>query len=116
MLFNKGHRARSVTNQITTTAPVTASEIQKLPRFNGYMLQEGRVLRFRLKRPSKKGALLEPVLRTIPPLIFREEPESVLTDQSFVVCPVDDPIPPPWNFDDYRTDVIEGEAALTGKA
>ncbi len=28
MLFNKGHRARSVTNQITTTAPVTAAEIQ----------------------------------------------------------------------------------------
>jgi hypothetical protein len=117
MLFNKGHRARSVTNQITTTAPVTAAEIQKLPRFQGYMLQEGRVLHFRLRRPNKKGILLEPVLRIIPPLIFREEPaESVSTDEGVVVCPVDDEIPEPWNADDFRTDAREGEAALAGKA
>ena len=33
-----------------------------------------------------------------------------------VVCPVDDPIPAPWNFDDFRTDVLEGEKALAGRA
>ena len=117
LLFNKGHRARSVTNQITSTAPVTAAEIQALPRFHGYMLQEGRVLRFNIRRPRKKGALIEPVLRTIPPLIFREDPaESLPAADGVVVCPVDDPIPAPWNFDDFRTDVLEGEKALAGKA
>jgi hypothetical protein len=114
MLFNKGHRARSVTNQITSTAPVTAAEIQALPRFQGYMLQEGRVLRFKIRQPKKKGALIEPVLRTIPPLIYREElPENVPTDANVVVCAVDDEIPAPWNFEDFRTDVQE--AVLAGK-
>jgi type IV secretion system coupling TraD/TrwB family protein len=118
MLFNRGHRARSITNQITTTAPVTAAEIQKLRRFHGYMLQEGRVLHFSLRRPKKKGVLLEPVLRTIPPLIFREEPAAGVSsvDASLVVCPVDDPIPPPWNFDEFRTDVPKEEAVLAGKS
>ena len=117
MLFNKGHRARSVTNQITTTAPVTAAEIQALPRFHGYMLQEGRVLRFKIRRPKEKGVLIEPVLRIIPPLIFREDPaESLPPADALVVCPVDDPIPAPWNFEDFRTDVLEGETALAGKA
>jgi hypothetical protein len=118
MLFNRGHRARSITNQITTTAPVTAAEIQKLRRFHGYMLQEGRVLHFSLRRPKKKGVLLEPVLRTIPPLIFREEPAGGVSsvDASLVVCPVDDPIPPPWNFDEFRTDVPKEEAVLAGKS
>jgi hypothetical protein len=114
MLFNRGHRARSITNQVTTTAPVTAAEIQALPRFEGYILQEGRVLRFKLRPPKKKAVLAEPVLRIIPPLIYREEPEpkpfSAL--QTEVICPVDAPAPPPWNFDDYRTDLPDKEGAV----
>jgi hypothetical protein len=77
MLFNRGHRARSITNQVTTTAPVTAAEIQALPRFAGYLLQEGRVLHFRLRPPKKRAVLAEPIRRVIPPLIYREEPEAV---------------------------------------
>jgi hypothetical protein len=114
MLFNRGHRARSITNQVTTTAPVTAAEIQALPRFEGYILQEGRVLRFKLRPPKKKAVLAEPVQRIIPPLIYREEPEptSVNVRQTEVICPVDAPIPPPWNFDDYRTDLPDKEGAV----
>jgi hypothetical protein len=114
MLFNRGHRARSITNQVTTTAPVTAAEIQALPRFEGYILQEGRVLRFKLRPPKKKAVLAEPVQRIIPPLIYREEPEptSVNALQAEVICPVDAPIPPPWNFDDYRTDLPDKEGAV----
>jgi hypothetical protein len=114
MLFNRGHRARSITNQVTTTAPVTAAEIQALPRFEGYILQEGRVLRFKLRPPKKKAVLAEPVQRIIPPLIYREEPEptSVSVLQTEVICPVDAPVPPPWNFDDYRTDVPDKEGAV----
>jgi len=114
MLFNRGHRARSITNQVTTTAPVTAAEIQALPRFEGYILQEGRVLRFKLRPPKKKAVLAEPVQRIIPPLIYREEPEptSVSVLQTEVICPVDAPVPPPWNFDDYRTDLPDKEGAV----
>jgi hypothetical protein len=55
-------------------------------------------------------------LRTIPPLIFREDPaESLPPPDAVVVCPVDDPIPAPWNFEDFRTDLIEGERSLAGK-
>ena len=115
-LFNRGHRARSITNQVTSTAPVTAAEIQALPRFEGYLLQEGRVLRFRLRPPKRRGVFAEPVQRVIPPLIYREEPETVslngVTAQEDVVCPVDDPIPPPWDFDEFRTDVPEREEAV----
>ena len=114
MLFNRGHRARSITNQVTTTAPVTAAEIQALPRFEGYILQEGRVLRFKLRPPKKKAVLAEPVQRIIPPLIYREEPEptSVSVLQTEVICPVDAPVPTPWNFDDYRTDLPDKEGAV----
>jgi hypothetical protein len=99
---------------VTTTAPVTAAEIQALPRFEGYILQEGRVLRFKLRPPKKKAVLAEPVQRIIPPLIYREEPEptSVNALQAEVICPVDAPIPPPWNFDDYRTDLPDKEGAV----
>jgi hypothetical protein len=98
MLFNKGHRARSITNQVTSTAPVTAAEIKALPRFEGYALQEGRVLHFRLRRPNKEAVMMtEPVERIIPPLVFNEPSEGVDT-QALVVCAVDDQQPQPFRF------------------
>jgi hypothetical protein len=98
MLFNKGHRARSITNQVTTTAPVTAAEIKALPRFEGYALQEGRVLHFGLRRPNKESVqITEPVERIIPPLVFAEQ-ELEMENENFVVCPVDDPQSEPFLF------------------
>lgn len=68
------HRSSSWSNQTVDTPVVSAAEIQGLPRFTGYMLEEGKVVRIRiqkLERRVRTGRLERP----IPPVIFREAPE-----------------------------------------
>jgi hypothetical protein len=91
-----GHRARNQSNQVRDTAVVTAAQIQALPRFTGYMLQEGRVTKFKIQ-PCARRVRIEGTERIIPPLVYREEPERSADDPSpFVVCPVNDKPPAPY--------------------
>jgi len=85
------HRARSWSNQTVETPVVTAAEIQGLPRFTGYLLQEGKVVRIeiqKLARRERTGRLE----RLIPPVIFREPPERDLAEDDNLIAPaVDEP-------------------------
>ena len=91
-----GHRARNQSNQVRDTAVVTAAQIQALPRFTGYMLQEGRVIKFKIQ-PCARRVRIEGTERIIPPLVYREEPEKPAEDpRPFVVCPVNDKPPAPY--------------------
>jgi hypothetical protein len=84
---------------------VTAAQIQQLPRFEGYLLQEGRVIKIKLQR-GRRRVRAEADERIIPPLVYREEPEQPEETAppeapdpaaaSDVVCPVDDPPPAPY--------------------
>ena len=93
-----GHRARNQSNQVRDTAVVTAAQIQALPRFSGYMLQEGRVMKFRIQ-PCPRRVRIEGTERIIPPLVYRDEPERVAEDKrpaAPTVVPVNDTPPPPY--------------------
>jgi hypothetical protein len=96
-----GHRARSWSNQIKDTAVITAAQIQALPRFRGFMLQEGRVVKVRIQHTERRFRR-EPAERIIPPLIFREEPEvnplveDLKEDANGLACAVDDEPPAPY--------------------
>jgi type IV secretory pathway TraG/TraD family ATPase VirD4 len=100
-----GHRARNQSITVRDTAVVTAAQIQQLPRFEGYLLQQGRVIKIKLQR-SRRRIRAEADERIIPPLVYREEPEQPEAPAPpsqpqgpellfGVVCPVDDPIPAP---------------------
>ncbi|MGI9070449.1 MAG: type IV secretion system DNA-binding domain-containing protein [Bryobacteraceae bacterium] len=83
------HRSRSWTNQTVDSPVVTASEIQALPRFSGYVKQEGKVVQIQVQKLARhvKTKRLE---RIIPPLIFRDEPEPNPAAEH--VVPVDDEV------------------------
>ena len=96
-----GHRARNQSSAVRDTAVVTAAQIQGLPRFTGYLLQEGRVMKFKIQS-SPRRVRIEGVERVIPPLVYREEREDPsdktkhVEDTSDVAVPVDDTPPPPY--------------------
>jgi type IV secretory pathway TraG/TraD family ATPase VirD4 len=101
-----GHRARNQSIAVRDTAVVTAAQIQQLPRFEGYLLQEGRVIKIKLQR-TRRRVRAEADERIIPPLVYREEPEQPEAPApplevrmpellSSVVCPVDDPAVAPY--------------------
>jgi hypothetical protein len=93
-----GHRARNQSNQVRDTAVVTAAQIQALPRFHGYLLQEGRVMRFKIQSCPRR-VRIEGTERIIPPLVYREEPaakQPAPQTPSSVVCPVSDVPPAPY--------------------
>ncbi|MGA8026621.1 MAG: type IV secretion system DNA-binding domain-containing protein [Bryobacteraceae bacterium] len=83
------HRSRSWSNQTVDTPVVSAAEIQGLPRFTGYLLQEGKVVRIKIQRLARRSCTgrLE---RLIPPVIFREPPERDLGESDDEIAPVDD--------------------------
>jgi hypothetical protein len=93
-----GHRARNQSNQVRDTAVVTAAQIQALPRFHGYLLQEGRVMKFRIQSCPRR-VRIEGTERIIPPLVYRDEPavkQPTAERPSSVVCPVSDVPPAPY--------------------
>jgi hypothetical protein len=47
------------------------ANIHKLPRFSGFVVQEGKVVRLQVQKPEVKK-ITGRVARVIPPLIFRE--------------------------------------------
>jgi hypothetical protein len=83
------HRSRSWNNQTIDTPVVSAAEIQGLPRFTGYLLQEGKVVRIKIQKLSQRvrSGRLE---RRIPPVIFREPPRQPDLPQVDTIAPVDD--------------------------
>ena len=82
------HRSRSWNNQTVDTPVVSAAEIQGLPRFMGYLLQEGKVVRIKIQKLPQR-VRTERLSRLIPPVIFREPPERDLAGGESIV-PVDD--------------------------
>jgi type IV secretory pathway TraG/TraD family ATPase VirD4 len=94
-----GHRARNQSNQVRDTAVVTAAQIQALPRFTGYMLQEGRVIKFKIQACARR-VRIDGTERIIPPLVYRDEPErpseQTTPAQAGVVVPVNDTPPAPY--------------------
>jgi len=85
------HRARSWSNQTVETPVVTAAEIQGLPRFTGYLLQEGKVVRIEIQKLAR-GVRTGRLERLIPPVIFREPPERDLAEGDGLIAPaVDEP-------------------------
>jgi hypothetical protein len=93
-----GHRARNQSNQVRDTAVVTAAQIQALPRFQGYLLQEGRVMKFKIQSCPRR-VRIEGTERIIPPLVYRDEPaakQPAAETPSPVVCPVFDIPPAPY--------------------
>jgi type IV secretory pathway TraG/TraD family ATPase VirD4 len=82
------HRSRSWNNQTVDTPVVSAAEIQGLPRFTGYLLQEGKVVRIKIQKLPQR-VRTERLSRLIPPVIFREPPERDLAGGESIV-PVDD--------------------------
>jgi type IV secretory pathway TraG/TraD family ATPase VirD4 len=83
------HRARSWSNQTVDTPVVSAAEIQGLPRFTGYLLQEGKVVRIKIQKLAR-AVRTGRIERLIPPVIFREPPERDLAAESVTIAPVDD--------------------------
>jgi len=79
------HRARSWSNQTVDTPVISAAEIQGLPRFTGYLLQEGKVVRIQIQKLARRERTgrLE---RLIPPVIFREPPERDLAESDDVIA------------------------------
>ncbi|MBV9611589.1 MAG: type IV secretion system DNA-binding domain-containing protein, partial [Acidobacteriaceae bacterium] len=74
------HRSRSWSNQTIDTSVVSAAEIQGLPRFTGYLLQEGKVVRIKIQKLARR-ARSKRMERMIPPVIFREPPERDLGEE-----------------------------------
>jgi hypothetical protein len=82
------HRSRSWNNQTIDTPVVSAAEIQGLPRFTGYLLQEGKVVRIKIQRLGQRIRTSR-IERLIPPVIFREPPERDV-GKGAPIAPVDD--------------------------
>jgi hypothetical protein len=82
------HRSRSWNNQTIDTPVVSAAEIQGLPRFTGYLLQEGKVVRIKIQKLPQR-LRTRGIERLIPPVIFREPPERNV-GESDNIAPVDD--------------------------
>lgn len=82
------HRSRSWNNQTVDTPVVSAAEIQGLPRFSGYLLQEGKVVRIKIQKLSQRVRTRR-LERLIPPVIFRQPPERELSAHGSI-APVDD--------------------------
>jgi type IV secretory pathway TraG/TraD family ATPase VirD4 len=88
------HRSRSWSNQTVDTPVVSAAEIQGLPRFTAYLLQEGKVVRIKIQKLARR-VRTERLERLIPPVIFREPPERDLGEEP-ILAPVNDgPLGPP---------------------
>lgn len=85
------HRSRSWNNQTVDTPVVSAAEIQGLPRFSGYLLQEGKVVRIKIQKLPQRVRTRR-LDRLIPPVIFRQAPERDL-NPSGSIAPVDDEPP-----------------------
>ncbi|HEX3682131.1 MAG TPA: type IV secretion system DNA-binding domain-containing protein [Bryobacteraceae bacterium] len=82
------HRSRSWSNQTVDSPVVSAAEIQGLPRFTGYLLQEGKVVRIKIQKLARR-LRTERLERLIPAVIFREPPERDLPEGD-TIAPVDD--------------------------
>lgn len=85
------HRSRSWNNQTVDTPVVSAAEIQGLPRFSGYLLQEGKVVRIKIQKLAQRVRTRR-LERLIPPVIFRQPPERELSAHGSI-APVDDESP-----------------------
>lgn len=74
-LLGAHNRGRSWSSQVADSAVVTADEIHSLPRFRGYITQEGLVVKFAIQNLPRQ-LVTGRIERIIPPLIFREAPET----------------------------------------
>jgi hypothetical protein len=71
-IMGRHNRATSYsTNGSVWTSVIHWANIHKLPRFSGFVVQEGKVVRLQVQKPEIKKVMGR-VERVIPPLIFRE--------------------------------------------
>lgn len=96
------HRSRSWSNQTVESPVVMASEIQALPRFHGYLKQEGKIVKVEIQK-LPRTIRTSRIERLIPRLSFREEPEANPVAETVapvrreaVAVPVDDEPPEPY--------------------